>query len=136
LNDQKSLVDSSFFTGAVMSVQATGEAYEEEHVHTVYEQIASHFSSTRYKVCLSANHTIPQHADSFLKPWPIIERFLKGLVPGSVGLDVGCGNGKYLAVNRDIFIVGSDRYDQSNQAFDLLPCNILLYGLLFQILIW
>jgi hypothetical protein len=33
-----------------MSEQPTGEAYEEEHVHTVYEQIASHFSSTRYKV--------------------------------------------------------------------------------------
>lgn len=27
-----------------------GEGYEEQHVHTVYEQIASHFSSTRYKV--------------------------------------------------------------------------------------
>jgi hypothetical protein len=24
--------------------------YEEQHVHQVYEQIASHFSSTRYKV--------------------------------------------------------------------------------------
>ncbi len=24
--------------------------YEKEHVHEVYEQIASHFSSTRYKV--------------------------------------------------------------------------------------
>jgi hypothetical protein len=44
------------------------------------------------------------------KPWPIIERFLQSLEPGSVGLDVGCGNGKYLAVNRDVFIVGSDRY--------------------------
>lgn len=33
-----------------MSTEPTGEAYEEEHVHTVYEQIASHFSSTRYKV--------------------------------------------------------------------------------------
>jgi tRNA (uracil-5-)-methyltransferase TRM9 len=29
-----------------------GAAYEEQHVHTVYEQIASHFSSTRYKVCV------------------------------------------------------------------------------------
>lgn len=28
-----------------------GPAYEHEHVHAVYEQIASHFSSTRYKVC-------------------------------------------------------------------------------------
>jgi len=30
------------------------EAYEEEHVHSVYEQIASHFSSTRYKVGTSS----------------------------------------------------------------------------------
>lgn len=65
--------------------------YEQQHVHDVYEQIASHFSSTRYK------------------PWPIIERFLKSLPAGSIGLDIGCGNGKYLAVNPDIFIVGSDR---------------------------
>lgn len=27
-----------------------GEEYERKHVHEVYEQIASHFSSTRYKV--------------------------------------------------------------------------------------
>jgi tRNA (uracil-5-)-methyltransferase TRM9 len=67
------------------------EKYEEEHVHEVYEQIASHFSSTRYK------------------PWPIVEYFLKSLEPGSVGLDVGCGNGKYLTVNQDVFIIGSDR---------------------------
>lgn len=65
--------------------------YEEEHVHKVYEQIASHFSSTRYK------------------PWPIVESFLKSQIPGSIGLDVGCGNGKYLTVNHDVFIVGSDR---------------------------
>ncbi|KAL8867246.1 MAG: hypothetical protein Q9174_005788 [Haloplaca sp. 1 TL-2023] len=67
------------------------EAYEERQVHKVYEQIASHFSSTRYK------------------PWPIVEQFLKEQSPGSVGLDVGCGNGKYLAVNSDVFIVASDR---------------------------
>lgn len=73
------------------TIQAQGEQYEQEHVHDVYEQIASHFSSTRYK------------------PWPIIERFLSDLPDGSVGIDVGCGNGKYLAVNPNIFIVGSDR---------------------------
>lgn len=44
------------------------------------------------------------------QPWPIVERFLKELPSGSVGLDVGCGNGKYLAVNPHIFIVASDRY--------------------------
>ena len=65
--------------------------YEETHVHQVYEAIASHFSSTRYK------------------PWPIVERFLKDLPPGSIGLDIGCGNGKYLAVNPNVFIVASDR---------------------------
>jgi hypothetical protein len=32
------------------------EAYEERHVHGVYDHIASHFLSTRYKV---ANTTIP-----------------------------------------------------------------------------
>ncbi|KAF7119175.1 hypothetical protein CNMCM5793_008919 [Aspergillus hiratsukae] len=67
------------------------EAYEEKNVHEVYQQIAEHFSSTRYK------------------PWPIVERFLKELAPGSIGLDVGCGNGKYLSVNKDVFIVASDR---------------------------
>ncbi|RFU32697.1 hypothetical protein B7463_g3649, partial [Scytalidium lignicola] len=67
------------------------ENYEEQHVHAVYECIASHFSSTRYK------------------PWPIVSSFLSSLAPGSVGLDIGCGNGKYLTVNRDIFIVASDR---------------------------
>ena len=71
--------------------EVTPEKYEEQHVHKVYEQIASHFSSTRYK------------------PWPIVETFLQSLAPGSIGLDVGCGNGKYLTVNRDVFIVGSDR---------------------------
>ncbi|RDW71383.1 putative tRNA (uracil-5-)-methyltransferase TRM9 [Coleophoma cylindrospora] len=67
------------------------EKYEEQHVHEVYEQIASHFSSTRYKA------------------WPIVKQFMQSLTPGSVGLDVGCGNGKYLAVNHDVFIVASDR---------------------------
>jgi hypothetical protein len=28
---------------------------------------------------------------------------------GSVGLDVGCGNGKYLGVNPSLFIIGTDR---------------------------
>ncbi|KAF3394039.1 hypothetical protein F1880_005571 [Penicillium rolfsii] len=67
------------------------ELYEEQNVHEVYQQIAGHFSATRYK------------------PWPIVEKFLQGLAPGSVGLDVGCGNGKNLQVNRDVFIVASDR---------------------------
>jgi hypothetical protein len=44
------------------------------------------------------------------QPWPVVDEFLRSLPAGSVGLDVGCGNGKYLAVNKDVFIVASDRY--------------------------
>jgi tRNA (uracil-5-)-methyltransferase TRM9 len=66
-------------------------AYEDQHVHSVYDAIAGHFSSTRYK------------------PWPFVASFLQSLAPGSVGLDVGCGNGKYLTVRRDIVLLGCDR---------------------------
>lgn len=44
-------------------------AFEAENVHAVYDAIASHFASTRYK------------------PWPIIAQFMASLTPGSVGLD-------------------------------------------------
>ncbi|KAM7200506.1 S-adenosyl-L-methionine-dependent methyltransferase [Naviculisporaceae sp. PSN 640] len=70
---------------------AAAEKYEREHVHGVYEAIAPHFSSTRYK------------------PWPAVAQFLNSQRPGAVGLDVGCGNGKYLGVNRSVYMVGSDR---------------------------
>ena len=70
---------------------AIAEAYERTHVHGVYEAIAPHFSSTRYK------------------PWPAVAQFLHAQRPGSVGLDVGCGNGKYLGVNPAVYMVGSDR---------------------------
>lgn len=67
------------------------EAYEDAHVHAVYEAIAPHFSATRHK------------------PWPLVADFLLGQRPGSVGLDVGCGNGKYQGVNRAVHLLGSDR---------------------------
>lgn len=43
------------------------------------------------------------------QPWPIVDRFLREMPTGSVGLDIGCGNGKYLNVNPNIYMVGSDR---------------------------
>lgn len=66
--------------------------YEQKNVHEVYEVIATHFSDTRYK------------------PWPVVEDFLSSLKPGSLGADVGCGNGKYIGVNPNVLILGSDRY--------------------------
>ncbi|KAL8789384.1 MAG: hypothetical protein Q9195_006857 [Heterodermia aff. obscurata] len=82
-----------------MASMTSDEEFERSHVHEVYDQIAPHFSSTRYKLTL-------------VKPWPIVERFLLGLSDGSVGLDVGCGNGKYLTVNPNIFVVASDRSEK------------------------
>ncbi|KAI8272247.1 hypothetical protein K4K59_011405 [Colletotrichum sp. SAR11_240] len=73
------------------SQQEDAESYESRHVHTVYEAIAPHFSSTRYK------------------PWPLVSSFLLSLAPGSVGLDAGCGNGKYIGVNPSLYIIASDR---------------------------
>jgi len=65
--------------------------YEQKNVHEVYEVIATHFSDTRYK------------------PWPVVEDFLNSLKIGSLGADVGCGNGKYIGVNPKLMILGSDR---------------------------
>ncbi|XP_040196180.1 alkylated DNA repair protein alkB homolog 8 isoform X2 [Rana temporaria] len=64
---------------------------EKEYVHKVYEDIAGHFSSTR--------HT----------PWPRVVDFLRSLPMGSLVADVGCGNGKYLGVNKDLYMIGCDR---------------------------
>ncbi|KAJ5216772.1 tRNA (carboxymethyluridine(34)-5-O)-methyltransferase [Penicillium chermesinum] len=72
-------------------MESQAEAYEQENVHEVYQNIAQHFSATRYK------------------PWPIVHQFLQNLTSGSIGLDVGCGNGKNLMANRNVFIIGSDR---------------------------
>ncbi|EFA84374.1 Hypothetical Generic methyl-transferase/SAM [Heterostelium album PN500] len=57
------------------------EAYglELKHVHQIYDVISSHFDNTRYKMV------------------------------GAIGVDVGCGNGKYLNINSsNIFSIGSD----------------------------
>lgn len=69
--------------------------YESRHVHEVYEEIAPHFSSTRYK------------------PWPIIANFISSLPTGWVGLDSGTGNGKYLPLPVErpssVWTIGLDR---------------------------
>ncbi|KAM6291258.1 tRNA (carboxymethyluridine(34)-5-O)-methyltransferase ALKBH8 isoform 2-T2 [Porphyrio hochstetteri] len=64
---------------------------EQEYVHKVYEEIATHFSSTRHS------------------PWPRVVEFLRSLPKGSIVADVGCGNGKYLGVSNDLYVVGCDR---------------------------
>ncbi|CAH1767480.1 2959_t:CDS:2, partial [Entrophospora sp. SA101] len=42
-------------------------------------------------------------------PRPVAVNFLKELEMGSMGTDIGCGNGKYIDVNKNTFMVGTDR---------------------------
>ena len=63
---------------------------ESLHVHSVYERIATHFSHTRHS------------------PWPRVERYLLSLPPLTSVADVGCGNGKYMGVNRELRMKGCD----------------------------
>jgi hypothetical protein len=42
---------------AVTTPTENEKSYEEEHVHSVYQTIASHFSDTRYKVS-DADHCV------------------------------------------------------------------------------
>ncbi|CAN1255898.1 tRNA (carboxymethyluridine(34)-5-O)-methyltransferase [Linum perenne] len=63
---------------------------EKKYVHRVYDAIAPHFSSTRFA------------------KWPKVATFLNNLPLGSLVLDAGCGNGKYLGLNPDCFFIGCD----------------------------
>lgn len=56
-------------------------------MHKVYNEIANHFSETRHS------------------PWPQVNEFIHQFEMGSILVDIGCGNGKYLQSNRDIFEV-------------------------------
>lgn len=76
---------------ASLSESSMPTEMEKKHVYEVYDKIAPHFSHTRYK------------------PWPKIEAFLNELPDASLVFDVGCGNGKYLGVNKNLYMVGTDR---------------------------
>ncbi|CAA6664460.1 unnamed protein product [Spirodela intermedia] len=63
---------------------------KKKFVHHVYDAIAPHFSATRFA------------------RWPKVAAFLGSLPRGSLVLDAGCGNGKYLGVNADCLFLGCD----------------------------
>lgn len=100
---------------SILSTHASPEAFEQEHVHAVYNVIAPHFSATRYK------------------PWPRVKAFVEKctseaasrtqsrlqigtsktteLPYGVLVADVGCGNGKNLCIHNltSAYGIGCDR---------------------------
>ncbi|XP_050067122.1 alkylated DNA repair protein alkB homolog 8 [Anopheles maculipalpis] len=85
---------------------------EAQNVHRVYNEIAKHFSDTRHS------------------PWPRVEAFVQSLPAGAVLLDVGCGNGKYLASSERAVMLGCDRSEGLLQVcvergFNVLQCDCL-----------
>ncbi|XP_018842417.2 tRNA (carboxymethyluridine(34)-5-O)-methyltransferase-like [Juglans regia] len=72
-----------------LNEQSTPEI-EKKDVHSVYDAIAPHFSST------------------WFAKWPKVATFLSSLASGSLVLDAGCGNRKYLGLNPDCFFIGCD----------------------------
>lgn len=44
------------------------EVYEHQNVHEVYQQIAGHFSATRYKVCYSCSIAWPAQLTHLSQP--------------------------------------------------------------------
>ena len=69
------------------TLRSIADDIERTHVFEVYDKIASHFSDTRHK------------------PWPNVDSFIRSLSPGSILIDVGCGNGKYLGLTPSVYTV-------------------------------
>ena len=87
ISDEKASKETVF----IPKSDTEAQELEKAHVYQIYDEIADHFSDTRHS------------------PWPKVGDFLRGLPSHSLVADVGCGNGKYLGVNKDIATFGSDR---------------------------
>lgn len=85
---------------------------ENSYVHKVYDEISNHFSETRHK------------------RWPNVTKFLENLEEGTLLLDVGCGNGKYLCGDQNVYKVGCDHSSGlmdicRKRGFEVLQCDCL-----------
>ncbi|NXG41738.1 TRM9B methyltransferase, partial [Psilopogon haemacephalus] len=63
---------------------------EKQHVHSVYENTAAYLHDLQSKA------------------WPRVRSFLLEQEPGSLVADIGCGTGKYLSVNSQVYNLGCD----------------------------
>ncbi|GAB6020061.1 hypothetical protein CHUAL_002800 [Chamberlinius hualienensis] len=87
-------------------------ALEKTYVYDVYDQIAPYFRMSR-------NRT-----------WPKINQFLLDLEPGSLICDAGCGTGKYMDINPDVYPLGIDHCQSlaelaKERGHEVVTCDIL-----------
>ncbi|XP_009570332.1 PREDICTED: putative methyltransferase KIAA1456, partial [Fulmarus glacialis] len=85
---------------------------ERDHVHSVYEKIAPYFNDARYKA------------------WPKVQQFISEQEPGSLIADIGCGNGKYLHINSQVYKLGCDYCfplveSARNKGHEVMVCHSL-----------
>ncbi|KAL5012436.1 hypothetical protein ScPMuIL_010987 [Solemya velum] len=75
----------------IACTQDSGLLLERNHVYSVYDLIAPQFNEIRHRA------------------WPNVKKFLKNLDTASLVADIGCGNGRYLKINNNVFTIGLDR---------------------------
>ncbi|KAM4709653.1 putative tRNA methyltransferase 9B [Discoglossus pictus] len=85
---------------------------EKQHVHSVYETTAPYFNEVQSKA------------------WPKVRQFLLEQKPGSLIVDIGCGTGKYLSVNSEIYNLGCDYCEPlveiaRNNKLEVMVCDNL-----------
>jgi ubiquinone/menaquinone biosynthesis C-methylase UbiE len=87
---------------------------EKQHVHDVYDKIATKFDNTRFSY------------------WKGVKEFLDDIPRHSIVADVGTGNGKYISYRSDITVIGNDMSDnllniisQKNKEANILKANAL-----------
>jgi tRNA (uracil-5-)-methyltransferase TRM9 len=87
---------------------------EQQHVHDIYDKIASKFDHTRFSY------------------WKAVKVFLDDIPKYSIVADVGTGNGKYLSYRNDITVIGNDMSDNllniishKNKEANILRANAL-----------
>uniref|UniRef100_A0A8C8RLE7 Probable tRNA methyltransferase 9B n=1 Tax=Pelusios castaneus TaxID=367368 RepID=A0A8C8RLE7_9SAUR len=81
---------------------------ENQHVHSVYDSTASYFDDLQSKA------------------WPHVRQFLLEQKPGSLIADIGCGTGKYLKINSQVFNMGCDYCDPLIKIARKKGCEVLV----------
>nr|XP_014424210.1 probable tRNA methyltransferase 9B isoform X1 [Pelodiscus sinensis] len=93
---------------AVFRMEHEATQLENQHVHSVYKSTASYFHDLQSKA------------------WPRVRQFLLEQKPGSLIADIGCGTGKYLSINSQVFNLGCDYCEPLIKIARKKGCEVLV----------